>query len=94
MTGILFLVGPNNEKQGTVEVLPDRVEWSYTGPDPDGQVEEYLKRVENKEAYDWHEEIRDEMTVGQDEFDRMYLTEIYKQLDYFDHPHRVVTKGL
>jgi len=92
MTGILFLAGPDNEKYGTVEINSDSVDWTYTGPDPDGRVKEYLKRVEDKDAYDWHPEVDPDATEKQ--FNEMYILEIYRTLEYFDHPARVVTKGL
>jgi len=90
---VIFLVGENNENYGMVEVGDDKIHWEYTGPDPRDEVREYLKRVEDKTAYQWHEEVRDDI---QDEdcsmFNEMYLTEMYGVLDNFDYPHRAYLK--
>jgi hypothetical protein len=94
MTGIIFLTNSDGDMLGEVEIGSDKVQWSYTGPDPDGEVEEYLKSVEDKNTYDWHEEVHDDMEVGQEAFDQMYLLEIYGTLDYLDYPPRVVGKNL
>jgi hypothetical protein len=74
-----------------VEVGDDKMHWEYTGPDPRDEVREYLERVEGKNTYNWHEEVRNDM---QDEdgslFNEMYLKEIYGVLDNFEYPHRVL----
>lgn len=86
---VIFLVGENNENYGMVKVGDNKVEWEYTGPDPRDEVAEYLKSVEDKEAYLWHEEV----SPGTDEqFDEMYLMEIYGVLDNLDYPHRAYLK--
>ena len=92
MSGLIVLIGENDEEQGRVTMGPDKVEWSYTGPDPEGKVKEYLKLVEDKEFYDWHPEVRGLGDIEEERFNKMYLTEIWSMLDFYDYPHRLILR--
>jgi hypothetical protein len=81
MSKYVHIVSADHELIGHVEVFLDRVEWSYTGPDPDGEIKDYLEKVDDREAYDWPEELS--MSRDTEQFNEMYATQVAGVLPIF-----------
>jgi hypothetical protein len=87
MSKYAHIVSADDDLIGHVEVFLDRVEWSYTGDDPQGEIEEYLNHVDGRDAYDWHEEVP--RPTDTEQFNEMYIREVAGALETFDPIDRV-----
>lgn len=90
MSKYAHIVSADHEDLGHVEVFLDRVEWTYTGPDPNGEIEEYLNDVDGRDAYDWHEEIS--APTDTEKFNEMYIREVSGALETFDPIDRIIVR--